>query len=100
MDGYAHYALTDAQPIDFDAIEQAAEDAAYDITEVTLDLGGEVIQAPCADCDGEQRTFLELETGQRFELRGEPRSAGQQISLHAEVFDWREGHVYLQSPGK
>jgi hypothetical protein len=91
--------LHDVQPIDFVAIEQAAEDAAYDITEIILDLEGEVLQAPCADCNGEERTFLELESGQRFELRGEPRSPGV-ISLHAQVFDWREGHIYIQSPGK
>ena len=100
MDGYAHYALTDPQPIDFDAIEQAAEDAAYDITEIILDLEGEVIQVPCADCNGEERTFLELETGQRFEFRGEPRTTRRQVSIQAQAFDWREGHLYIQSPSK
>ena len=88
------------QPIDFVAIEQAAEDAAYDITEIILDLEGEVLKAPCADCNGEERTFLELESGQRFELRGEARSPKPHISIHAQVFDWREGHMYIQSPGK
>ena len=86
--------MTNPQPIDFDAIEQAAYDAAYDIKEMVVDLEGEVILAPCADCNGEERTFLELETGQRFEIRKAPPAVGPAV-LQLEVFDWKTQHVYM-----
>lgn len=95
VDSYAHYALREPQRIDFSAMERAAAGAAYDITEIRLDLSGDLTQKPCAECAGEQRTFLTLETGQAFEVRGVGgRNGHATVVLHAR--DWRTSHPYLE----
>ena len=95
VDSYAHYALREPQPISFDAMERAAFDAAYEITEIRLDLSGDLSQKSCADCQGKQRTFLTLETGQSLEVRGTDVSNGRAtVVLHAR--DWKTPHPYLE----
>lgn len=95
VDSYAHYALREPQLIDFDAMERAGVDAAYHITDIRLDLSGDLAQKPCADCDGETRSFLTLETGQAIEVRGVDLPNGHAtVVLHAR--DWRTSHPYLE----
>lgn len=94
VDSYAHYALQEPQSIDFSAIERAAYDAAYDITEIRLDLRGEVVEHACASCNGAERQFLKLSTGQEFELRGSTTGSGQQ-TIRAVVVDWAGEHPRL-----
>lgn len=94
VDSYAHYALQKPQSIDFSAIERAAYDAAYEITEIRIDLEGEIIEHACDQCNGAQRQFLKLSTGQEFELRGAGAGAGMQ-SVRAVVVDWAGEHPRL-----
>lgn len=94
VDSYAHYALQEPQTIDFSAIEKAAYDAAYDITEIRLDLEGEVVEHACADCNGANRQFLKLSTGQELELRGAGATGGR-TSIRAVVVDWDGAHPRL-----
>lgn len=94
VDSYAHYALQDPQPIDFGAIQRAAKDAAYDITEIRLDLKGEIVEHACASCNGAMRQFLKLSTGQELELRGAGSATGQQ-SIRGVVADWESAHPRL-----
>ncbi|MGB0951765.1 MAG: hypothetical protein ACPG31_00940 [Planctomycetota bacterium] len=94
VDSYAHYALQDPQSIDFADIEKAAYDAAYDITEIRLDLKGEVVEHACDSCNGAQRQFLRMSTGQEFELRGSTTGVGTQ-SIRAVVVDWAGEHPRL-----
>jgi len=94
VDSYAHYALQEPQPIDFDVIKQAAYDAAYDITEIRLDLTGKVITHACDSCNGAERQFLKVATGQEFELRGAVGLVGQQ-SVRGVVVDWDGPHPRL-----
>lgn len=86
--------MRDPQPIDFAAIERAAFDAAYVITEIRLDLAGDVISHACAQCAGAERQFLRLETGQEFELRGAGSASGPQ-SIRAVVVGWDSDHPRL-----
>lgn len=95
IDSYAHYALREPQRIDFSAMERAAIDAAYDITEIRLDLSGELAQKPCAECAGEERTFLTLETGQAFEVRGVAVPEGR-ATVVLLARDWKTAHPYLE----
>ena len=94
VDSYAHFALQEPQPIDFGAIEQAAYDAAYDITEIRLDLKGKVITHACDSCNGAERQFLKVATGQEFELRGAGDLFGQQ-AVRGVVVDWNGSHPRL-----
>ena len=94
VDSYAHYALQEPQHIDFADIKQAAYDAAYDITEIRLDLKGEVVRHACEPCNGATRSFLRLETGQEFELRGAGSLAGGH-AIRGVVVDWETDHPRL-----
>ena len=46
VEAFAHYALREPQQIDFFAIEQAAKDAIYTITSLTLTVEGTVVRPP------------------------------------------------------
>jgi len=86
--------LRNPQPIDFDAMERAAFDAAYVITEIRLDLSGEVVTHDCPQCSGAERQFLRLETGQELELRGARTEAGMQ-DIRGVVVGWDSEHPRL-----
>lgn len=98
VDSYAHYALREPQPIDFYAIQRAAIDAAYEITEIRLDLSGEIVEHACADCNGANRQFIRLSTGQELELRGAGSLGGRQ-SIRAVAVDWEGAHPRLSVQG-
>ena len=61
-----------------------------------LDVSGEVLTAVCNACNGEERTFLQLETGQRFEIREAPPALGPAV-LRVEVHDWKSAHPFVHS---
>lgn len=95
VEAFAHYALREPQQIDFFAIEQAAKDAIYTITSLTLTVEGTVVEAACEDC-GEDRPHFELaSTGQLFELAGDVEM-GRSGLLRAGVTDWDTNHPVLQ----
>ena len=94
QEAYAHYALREPQPIDFDAIKRAAYDAVYEITSIALTLNGEVVAGDCAQC-GETVPMFELSgSGQRLEMAA-GAAVGRRGLLRAEVRGWREGHPVL-----
>ena len=94
-DAWAHYAFDTPKRIDFDDIEQAAEDAAYEIVVLEVEVDGTVVEAPCDHC-GEDRHFLEVaETGQRLELTGES-TVGWSGRLEARAEDWTTDHPLLR----
>ncbi len=95
QEAFAHYALREPQQIDFADIEQAAEDAIYTITSLTLTLNGTVVEAACEDC-GEDRPHFEITaTGQLLELAGDVE-LGRSGLLRAEVTSWDTDHPLLQ----
>jgi len=75
-------------------MERAAFDAAYVITEIRLDLSGEVVTHACEQCNGAERQFLRLETGQELELRGAGTAAGMQ-DIRGVVISWDSEHPRL-----
>jgi hypothetical protein len=80
--------------IDFSEFISAAEDAAYTTVGLRLFAEGRVDRTECDDC-GQEREFLNLESGQRFELGENDFEPGQQVSLEARVIGWASEHPTL-----
>ena len=92
--GYVRYTLAEPERIDFAAIEEAAHDAGYTLTELKLELEGEVFGARCEVCADEVTMLRVSETGQQLELNGDVPH-GKTIRLEASVSGWASSHARL-----
>jgi hypothetical protein len=90
-DGYARYLLHEPQPLDFPAIEEAAHDAGYTLTKLTLVVRGRAEQ-PQADGSG---AFLRVgKTEQRIEFEGVvPWDVDVRVT--GTVSGWKSGKARL-----
>ena len=93
--GYARYTLAQPERIDFAAIEEAAHDAGYTLTGLTLELEGEVFRARCEDCADEVSMLRVSETAQQLELNGDVPPLGATIRLKATASGWASSHARL-----
>jgi len=88
INGTCQLWVIEPKMLDFDALEQAAEDAGYTLVGITLEIEGDVV--------GEEGSLelVVLKTGQRFALDGAVQpSTG--LHVHATVADWKGGHPRL-----
>lgn len=89
------FAFADPTRIDFDAIESAAADANYTLTDIHMTADGKVTSGFCKEC-GEDKSFFVLpSTEQRFELASQ--QAEGPFALQATVQNWNTGHPVLAS---
>jgi len=67
--------------IDFDAIENAADDASYELVHIQLNIEGEIVR------EGGSLEVVVPETGQRFAIEAETDLSGR-LHLHTTVLEW------------
>ena len=70
--------------IDFAAIEQAADDASYELVGIELALEGELVR------EGGKLELVVPQTGQRLPVEGETDLTGR-LHLHTTITGWKEG---------
>ena len=92
---YMKFALLEPVPIEFAAIEQAAEDAAYTLSIFELQLRGHTFAMDCDTCGKEVLALRVLATGQVLELTGEV-PADTDLLITASVTGWSGEHPLLE----
>ena len=92
--GRAHYTLAEPVRIDFAAIEKAAVGAGYTLKELTLELEGDVVRAPCESCAQDATMLRVSETTQQIELVGDVPPGGA-VRVKGSVAGWAGSHVRL-----
>ena len=70
-EGTAGYKLLHPMRIDFRAIENAAHDAGYTLTEVVLEIVGQSFTTYCDECSADVHVLKIPQTDQNFELEGD-----------------------------
>ena len=93
--GWAQFTLPEPVLIDYDALEEAADDASYTIVQLLLDISGRAQVARCEPCERDVTRLRIPETGQTFELVGAvPANASLRVKLSTE--DWTGDHVRFE----
>lgn len=98
-EGTAGYRLYHERRIDFEEIMQAADDAGYTLTGLTLEITGRISKSDCPSCQQSVSMLSLPGTGQRFELASSDSvknlPVDGQVHITARALDWAGDHPRL-----
>ena len=97
IEGYARYTIGEPRRIDFGAIEEAAHDAGYTLTGLTLTVTGRVEEFACDVCDDDVLALRLPGTGQRLEVQGDLPPPGETARVTVSVSSWAGGHPRIRT---